>query len=934
MRRKQETPGHVLQFALCSSAPSQSGITKLRLAALICALVSLFALAGCGGNNSNNGNPGPSGTPALSAAVAAQGNFSSGQTNASYTITVSNKGNGPTSGTVTVADPPTGFNITAISGPGWGGCTPATPTCTRSDSLAAGQSFPPITVTGNVTASNGTPVTIPVTLSGGGTSAPVNVTPTPAVTVAAPSLSVTETHSGNFNAGQQGATYSVTVQNGASAGATNAKVTLTETVPSGETLVSMSGNGWTCPGAGGANTCDRSDALSSGASYPALSVTVNVTTNAASPQVSQVSVSGGGMSASVSANDSTTINTAPDLAIVASHTGNFVQGNNDTLNLAVSNVGDAATTGAITVSDTLDANLAFVSASASGWTCGAASQVVTCTNPGPLAPGTSATAIPVVVAVSFSAPGAINNTATVATTGDTDAANNSSTDSVTINSACASLGSESMLNGPHAILLKGFDSAGNPVLIGGVLTFNGTNNNGLITAGAIDMNLNSGVQLNLAVTSGFYGVGADQRGCIVVTTSAGTQNYRFSLANISGGVASTGHVFGFDQGGPFVTGIMRKQTASAFSTSQVTGNYAYGVSSPQNNAQCNHSNVCGGEFASVGVLNLSNGSVTGGEADFDFNFELDVNPANTVWPASSIPFSSGGAYTISSTTGRGTMSFTPNVSGASPIQTVIYVVSATEVIVMSVDSQTNAKGNNIFAGEALQQSGAPFAANPLSASYVASTSGLGGTGAGRTLIFLAGPLTSGNNSFSGTVQQNDGGTFVSVPFSGTYSVSSSGRMIYSPGTGIKRSIAFYLVSSSQAFLLFGNGSVDSGFFQSQSAGPFSNSSASGTFAFGPTDPQNLNGADVAGVITFTPGTGGVSETYDGNQSGGSPALDHAQADTYSIDSTGLGMFPSGCSISVTPTTCHTLFYIVSPTKAVVINVNPNSSNPKLFLVDQ
>jgi len=30
---------------------------------------------------------------------------------------------------VTVADPPTGFTITAISGPGWGGCTPGTPTC-------------------------------------------------------------------------------------------------------------------------------------------------------------------------------------------------------------------------------------------------------------------------------------------------------------------------------------------------------------------------------------------------------------------------------------------------------------------------------------------------------------------------------------------------------------------------------------------------------------------------------------------------------------------------------------------------------------------------------------------------------------------------------------------------------------------------------------
>jgi uncharacterized repeat protein (TIGR01451 family) len=386
-----------------------------RLAALLvfCSLSALLNCGGGGGGSSHgNGGGGQSGTPALTAAVVTQGNLSSGQSNASYTITVSNTGNGATSGTVTVVGPPTGFTVTAISGTGWT-CTLSSTTCTRSDSLAAGASFPTITVTGNVTSANGTPVTIPLTLSGGGTSSSVTVTPTPTVTVTAPVLSVTKTHTGNFNSGQQGATYSVTVKNGASAGATNAKVTLTETVPSGETLVSMSGNGWTCPGTGGANTCDRSDTLATGASYPAVTVTVNVAANATSPQVNHVSVSGGGMSSSASANDSTTINLAPDLAIVTSHSsGNFGAGNNNVFTLAVSNVGSGPTTGSITVSDTLDANFTFVSATASGWTCGAVSQVVTCTNPGPLAPGASAMSIPLVVAVSASASGTINNTGT------------------------------------------------------------------------------------------------------------------------------------------------------------------------------------------------------------------------------------------------------------------------------------------------------------------------------------------------------------------------------------------------------------------------------------------------------------------------------------------------------------------------------------------
>ena len=118
-----------------------------------------------------------------------------------------------------------------------------------------------------------------------------------------PFLFVTKTHTGNFTPGQTGATYAVTVSNAAGAVATSGTVTVTETVPSGLTLVSMAGTGWTCPGG---TTCTRSDVLAGGASYAPITVTVNVAANATSPQVNAVSVSGGG-SASANATDSTTI---------------------------------------------------------------------------------------------------------------------------------------------------------------------------------------------------------------------------------------------------------------------------------------------------------------------------------------------------------------------------------------------------------------------------------------------------------------------------------------------------------------------------------------------------------------------------------------------------------------------------------------------------
>ena len=393
----------------------------------------MSALLGCGGgsSSSNNSSGSQAATPALAANVVTQGNFSSGQQGAAYSITVTNNGNAASNGTVTVVDPPTGFTVTAINGTGWS-CTLSTVTCTRTDTLAPGQSFPAIVVTGIVTASNGAPVTIPLSLSGGGMSS--TVTSTPSATVIAPALSVTQAHTGNFNLGQQGATSTVNVKNGASAGATSAKVTVTETVPSGETLVSMSGSGWTCPGSGGANTCDRSDTLANGATYPAITVAVNVAANASSPQTSQASVSGGGMATPSSATDPATIN-MPDLLIAESHNGVPTDGGNGTFNISVSNVASGATAGpsggAITVTDTLPAQFTFISAVANGWACGAAGQTVTCTNPGPINPGGAAATIPLTVGISSSASGTISNTATVASFGDTNVANNAASDSVT-----------------------------------------------------------------------------------------------------------------------------------------------------------------------------------------------------------------------------------------------------------------------------------------------------------------------------------------------------------------------------------------------------------------------------------------------------------------------------------------------------------------------
>ena len=125
-----------------------------------------------------------------------------------------------------------------------------------------------------------------------------SITSNPAV------LSISSTHGGNFAQGQTNATYNVIVRNGASAGATSGPVNVTETIPVGLTLVSMAGAGWSCSG----NSCTRSDALSGGASYAPITVTVNVGSSAPASVTNVVAVSGSG--AFSSASDVTSITAA------------------------------------------------------------------------------------------------------------------------------------------------------------------------------------------------------------------------------------------------------------------------------------------------------------------------------------------------------------------------------------------------------------------------------------------------------------------------------------------------------------------------------------------------------------------------------------------------------------------------------------------------
>lgn len=249
--------------------------------------------------------------------------------------------------------------------------------------------------------------------------------------IATPDLTVTKTHGANFNQGQQGAQYTLTVRNSGSGPTNGSQVSLVDTLPAGLSAVSMTGEGWTCSLA--ALTCTRSDILAASTAYPAVTLTVNVASNAPTSLTNTAAVSGGGDStpANNSASDVTGVNLRSDLIITKTHTGSFSQGQSGAAyTLTVRNTGGNASSGLVTVTDAPPPGLTLVDLSGSGWTC--TRDTLTCTRSTGLAAGASFPAITATFNVAATAPATLVNTAQVSGGGEINTTNNTASDSASV----------------------------------------------------------------------------------------------------------------------------------------------------------------------------------------------------------------------------------------------------------------------------------------------------------------------------------------------------------------------------------------------------------------------------------------------------------------------------------------------------------------------
>ncbi len=396
-------------------------------------LTNVAQVAGGGElNTANNSASDPTTVVQVADLVVAKthpGDALQGELGLVYTVVVSNGGPGPTVGLVSVTDTlPPELTATALSGTGWS-CELGTLTCTRSDPLGSGASYPAILVTVNVDGSAVSAVNA-VAVSGGGQLNTSNDTASdPTTVVASPDLVITKSHSGDLRQGQTDATYSLGVQNlgpGSPVGA----VTVTDLLPPGLTATAIAGSGWSCDLA--TVSCTRSDALATNASYPAITVTVNVAADAPAQLINVARVEGSREleTANNSASDPTTVVQVADLLLTKSHEGDFVVGQTGAVyTLRVSNQGGGATVGAVTVVDQLPAGLIARGIEGDGWSCELAS--LTCTRADALASGASYPDLLLTVDVEDQV-GEVVNTATVSGGGQLVTTNDGASDPTAI----------------------------------------------------------------------------------------------------------------------------------------------------------------------------------------------------------------------------------------------------------------------------------------------------------------------------------------------------------------------------------------------------------------------------------------------------------------------------------------------------------------------
>ena len=258
-------------------------------------------------------------------------------------------------------------------------------------------------------------VTDPTPANNTATDGPDNINPTA-------DLAITKTGPSSANPGGP-MTYVITVTNNGPGAVTGAGVS--DTFSNQLTNIAWTctpSSGASCAAANGTGNISTTVNLPNGGSAVfAVSATISPNATGTISNVAAVSspagVTDSNANNNVNAPVVTVVGPGPDLGIAKSHTGNFQVGQFGFYKLTVENVGQAATTGPITVVDSLPNGLVYNAATGQGWTCSAVGQKVTCVRNAAMVVG-AISEITLKVFVTDKAYPSVVNQASVSTPGD------------------------------------------------------------------------------------------------------------------------------------------------------------------------------------------------------------------------------------------------------------------------------------------------------------------------------------------------------------------------------------------------------------------------------------------------------------------------------------------------------------------------------------
>ena len=469
------------------------------------------------------------------------------------------------------------------------------------------------------------------------------------------------------------------------------------------------------------------------------------------------------------------------------------------------------------------------------------------------------------------------------------------------------------LKGDYAFTFNGMTTGGSggstPFAAVGRFTSDGAGN---LTNGVLDTN-GVGVPEKLVdqAFTGTYSIGSDNRGVMNLNIPGGG---KLAFVMMSNGTAKFVEIDASGGNGTVGSGSMEKADTTAYSTSKIAGDYAFGVAGFD---LSNNRTAIAGRMTANGA-----GTFTGGAADANQSgmfTTLNVFAAN---------------YLVTDTaSGRGMLNLPPLVGGIPQnLNFVFYVVNSGKIFAMASDAPSPATPllNGVFLHQQTPLGG--FSNASLSGGMVMYLTGRVGSGCGinhgAAPNVIAGLLTgNATGALTLSYDQNCGGAATSVtPLAGTSTVDANGRTAIHLGTSY---MVAYLVSSNQAFFVVPDSSVLFGFGDPQAATPLTNTALSGNYCGLATAPMTLGVTIFSGE--FTANGASPSGTITGTEDIGSPsgASSVGVSSTYSISSTptnGRGTFTGTLGGS------RAIVYVVSSSKFVVMSAS--DSNPAVLMFEK